>query len=119
VDVEFIRPLSNMESITRRYFSKAETKKILDLPPSERHSEFFKCWTIKEAYLKATGKGLSGLQEIQIPWDEKKPHVNDIVVTDASSKIWSLYPLYPTPDYVAAFAVEGNGAVALVIRQFS
>jgi 4'-phosphopantetheinyl transferase len=59
VDVEHIRADFASEDIAQRYFSRAEVKAFNALPPEERVAAFFRCWTRKEAYIKAIGKGLS------------------------------------------------------------
>lgn len=64
IDVERIKPDFVSEDIARRYFSAREVNDLLSLPTDEERPEaFFRCWTRKEAYLKARGAGL------QIPLD--------------------------------------------------
>ena len=59
VDVEHIRADFASEDIARRYFSRAEVEVFNALRPEERVAAFFRCWTRKEAYIKAIGKGFS------------------------------------------------------------
>ena len=59
VDVEQMRPGIEREGI-ERYFSPHEAQVLRGLPPGLQNRAFYNCWTRKEAYLKATGKGLSG-----------------------------------------------------------
>ena len=67
VDIEYIQPLLNVEKIAKRFFSTQEFKKLKYLNNSEKNLEFLKLWTGKEAYLKATGEGISqGLDKVQI-----------------------------------------------------
>jgi hypothetical protein len=73
---------------------------------------------MKEACLKATGKGIAGLREARMPGDAlAEGHPEDIVITDASDKPWSIKPLYPDPEYAAAVAVSGNLAIQPFLRQ--
>lgn len=58
IDVEQIRPEFVSEDIAGRYFSTREVDDLLSLPASERVQAFFRCWTRKEAYIKARGAGL-------------------------------------------------------------
>ncbi|MFO7325869.1 MAG: 4'-phosphopantetheinyl transferase superfamily protein [Pseudomonadota bacterium] len=58
VDIEVWRPMSDEEALVRRYFSAAENAAWEALPPAERSAAFFRCWTRKEAYIKAVGRGL-------------------------------------------------------------
>jgi 4'-phosphopantetheinyl transferase len=59
VDVEHIRADFASEDIARRFFSRAEVETFNALPKEEQVAAFFRCWTRKEAYIKAIGKGLS------------------------------------------------------------
>jgi len=59
VDVECIHPIPNMMDIANRFFCRGEAQELAALPEVEREDAFFVCWTRKEAYLKATGSGLS------------------------------------------------------------
>ena len=59
VDVEHVRADFASEDIARRFFSRAEVEVFNALPREEQVAAFFRCWTRKEAYIKAIGKGLS------------------------------------------------------------
>lgn len=59
IDVEHIKADCAVEEIAERYFSLAELEALRALPAAERVSAFYGCWARKEAYLKATGSGLS------------------------------------------------------------
>ena len=47
------------ERIASQFFAEAEVKALLALSPDRREEGFFNCWTRKEAYIEAIGKGLS------------------------------------------------------------
>ncbi|MBD1914195.1 MULTISPECIES: 4'-phosphopantetheinyl transferase superfamily protein [unclassified Leptolyngbya] len=59
IDLEAMRPVPQMESIVQRYFSPQEQKTFSALPERDQALAFFRAWTCKEAYLKATGHGLT------------------------------------------------------------
>ncbi|MEX2186178.1 MAG: 4'-phosphopantetheinyl transferase superfamily protein [Pirellulales bacterium] len=58
IDVEMLRPMNDAAGLARRYFASAEVKVWQGLPADEQIPAFFRCWTRKEAYLKALGDGL-------------------------------------------------------------
>lgn len=58
VDVEMLRQDFASEDIARRYFSAKEVRELAGLPSESRTEGFFRCWTRKEAYIKARGDGL-------------------------------------------------------------
>lgn len=59
VDVEMIRDNPGLRSIAESFFSPAEMASLLAAPPSEQRNLFFGYWTLKEAYAKLAGRGLS------------------------------------------------------------
>jgi 4'-phosphopantetheinyl transferase len=59
IDIEKIRPLQDMEEIAQRFFCPEEVRELWSFMPPEREAAFFRCWSRKEAYVKAVGDGLS------------------------------------------------------------
>jgi 4'-phosphopantetheinyl transferase len=59
IDVEQIRPLTDLQEIANRFFCPEEALELTSLSPEEQNQAFFLCWTRKEAYVKAIGDGLS------------------------------------------------------------
>lgn len=64
VDVENVRSNVDTEKIAERFFSPNEVCALRGLPGDMKQDGFFRCWTRKEAYVKACGEGL------QIPLDD-------------------------------------------------
>ena len=54
IDVEEIRAEIAHEQIAGRFFAPGELATIQAAPKSEQPGTFFRCWTRKEAYIKAT-----------------------------------------------------------------
>jgi 4'-phosphopantetheinyl transferase len=110
IDLEFKRPGAEFSDLARRFFSTAESAALSAIGNSEeRRHAFFRCWTRKEAYLKALGKGL------QVPLDGFT-----VTVTDAAALVqtahdtwqrdrWQLEDLAPAAGFAAALCVEGRG----------
>jgi 4'-phosphopantetheinyl transferase len=59
VDVERVRALADLQEVARHFFSDAERRMLASRSPAEAELGFFRCWTRKEAYVKARGDGLA------------------------------------------------------------
>ncbi|CAH0342918.1 4'-phosphopantetheinyl transferase superfamily protein [Rhizobium sp. CECT 9324] len=57
VDIEQIKPIA--EDVAGHFFSAAECSELKAYPDQGRMSAFYRCWTRKEAFVKAQGAGLS------------------------------------------------------------
>ncbi|NWF59658.1 MAG: 4'-phosphopantetheinyl transferase superfamily protein [Fischerella sp.] len=101
VDIEYIRSVSDVEALAKRFFSPREYAVVRSLPPQQQQKVFFRYWTCKEAYLKATGVGLVQLEQVEISLTPEEPAK---LTTDEQ---WSLIELLPADNYVGAVAVEG------------
>ena len=55
VDIEQIRPLTDMDLMAARFFSPRENSILRKLPLAQRMIAFYHAWTRKEAILKAYG----------------------------------------------------------------
>jgi 4'-phosphopantetheinyl transferase len=111
VDVEQLRENFDHAAIARRFFSEQEQRQLAELPPSERYHGFFRCWTRKEAYVKAQGTGLS-LPLDQFDVSLKPGELNALLSTRpdaAEAGQWSLQEVPARDGYVAALCVRGRG----------
>jgi 4'-phosphopantetheinyl transferase len=102
VDVERVREDFAFKPIAQRFFTANEVAALEDLPVDLQREAFYKCWTSKEALLKAKGTGLSGsLDEVQI-----------VLTTDAGVRVtfaageWCLTELSLISGYAAALAAK-------------
>jgi 4'-phosphopantetheinyl transferase len=59
IDVESVDRVVNSEEIALRYFSEREVLALRECKGVEHRTRFIELWTLKEAYLKAIGTGLS------------------------------------------------------------
>jgi 4'-phosphopantetheinyl transferase len=59
VDIESVQADFPVEDVAGRFFSMSEVSALQALPSTLRTEAFFKCWTRKEAFIKALGDGLS------------------------------------------------------------
>lgn len=83
---------------------------IRALPASQKQEAFFRYWTCKEAYPKATGEGLAQLHQIEVSLMPGEPvsllRITSGLLTDQG---WVLQELKPAANYVAAVAILGQG----------
>jgi 4'-phosphopantetheinyl transferase len=102
VDVERVREDFAFQPIAQRFFTANEVAALRDLPVALQREAFYKCWTSKEALLKARGTGLSGqLDEVQIVRTTEA----GVRVTFAAGE-WSLTELSPIEGYALALAAK-------------
>jgi 4'-phosphopantetheinyl transferase len=111
IDVEQVRENFDYEAIARRFFSEEEQGQLAALTLSERYGGFFRCWTRKEAYVKAQGAGLSlPLHQFDVslePGDANALLSTRPDKTEAAN--WSLQEVPAGDGYVAALCVQGHG----------
>jgi len=109
-DVEFRRGDYDDEKIARlarRFFCEAESRELETLSGTAKQAAFFRCWTRKEALLKATGEGIAGglatyrvsllprqKAEVLAPYEE----IGD----------WSLFDLQPGENIAGALAIRAG-----------
>ncbi len=111
VDVERLRDNFDHAAIARRFFSEREQHQLEALPPAERFHGFFRCWTRKEAYIKALGTGLS-LPLNQFDVSLKAGDGNALLSArpdEAEAARWSLQEVPAGDGYIAALCVRGQG----------
>jgi 4'-phosphopantetheinyl transferase len=102
VDVEQVKPLPDLDQVASNYFSAAEQVDLFSLTGSTRVDAFYRCWTRKEALIKASGEGLSmPLDSFQV---SLLPGAPPELVQSANSSTWMLLNIEPAPGYAAAAA---------------
>lgn len=119
VDVETIRNDWNLMELARAQFSDHEIGALQSLGSAEQAAAFFRCWTRKEAYIKARGEGLGfPLKQFSVAFGENDaPAVLWVADEPTAPGHWSMFDLAPAPGYAGAVAVEGR-PVRLVTRQW-
>ena len=110
IDLEKLRPISHMQDIANRFFCPAEAAELMSLPEDQRDRAFFLCWTRKEAYIKATGQGLSAaLDSFRVSLNPQRPaafvHINQSV---EAARGWTLHSFEAARNYVAALAYHDS-----------
>ena len=111
IDLEWINPRVAFEELAERFFTPGEASTLRALPDHAREPAFFACWTRKEAYMKAIGKGLSlPTQDFEVTLAPGEPAALISTRHDPDQAMrWSLLELDAGPGFAAALAVEGSG----------
>ena len=109
VDIERRRSQVEYENLATHFFSALECATLHALPAERREEAFFLCWSRKEAYIKARGKGLSlPLDQFDVSLSPDEPaRLLGSREEPGATERWSLVALQPGTDYAGALVVEG------------
>jgi 4'-phosphopantetheinyl transferase len=97
--------------VPRRFFSTAEADALAALPAHERQVRFYEYWTLKEAYIKARGMGLSlPLDGFSMLLDGGgSPRIRFLPSLPDDPASWQFAQFRPTPRHCLAVAVRRRG----------
>lgn len=110
VDVEQMRANVDYTELATHYFSDYECAALRALPVDRQEEAFFLCWSRKEAYIKARGKGLSlplAQFDVSLLPDEPARLLGSREEPEITER-WSLAALFPGPGYAGALVAEGS-----------
>jgi 4'-phosphopantetheinyl transferase len=103
VDVEAIAPREHRDGIARRVFTRAERDAIDD------DESFYRHWVAKEAFVKATGRGISSVKSFEVlldaPGGARLVHVGGDY---EEAGRWTLAPIEAPRGYAAALVARGT-----------
>ena len=104
VDVENRYRRGVRTDLADRYFAAGEIQDLYLTAEPRRRERFFDYWTLKEAYIKARGMGMS------LPLDSFEFRINDprpttVSATDPVAGHWRFWRVFPTDRHTAAVAV--------------
>ncbi len=110
VDIEHTARDNDVMAIADRYFFGSEIAELTSFEPSEQRQRFFDYWTLKEAYMKARGEGISlGLSKFGFSIANKP----DITIEmnsclNDSPLDWQFFCVTPNTDYRLAMALNSS-----------
>jgi len=110
IDVEQFRSEMTTGDIAKRFFSKMEVEAFLELEENEKLQGFFNCWTRKEAFIKAVGKGLSlPLNTFDVSLKPNEPaQLLAVRYKNETSKDWTLTDIKLDHGYASAFIIRAK-----------
>jgi 4'-phosphopantetheinyl transferase len=110
IDVERIRVLPDAGELVTRFFSPRENAAFHALPAAQQSEAFFNLWTRKEAWLKATGDGISRyLAQVEVTFLPGEPaRLLSLPESLRPHSVWSLRDLRPAAGFVGALSVQGK-----------
>src|SRR3954462_2737862 len=97
VDVENERPVRRLLDCAQRFMSEDELRSLVDISHDERNAAFLRSWVVREARLKAEGKGVWSSTEKTEQGDRIThklfaPRHSYIAAVAAPDNDWRLYP---------------------------
>lgn len=109
IDVESIDRSLQPLRLAGRHFSPSEREMLAATPDAQRHERFFELWTLKEAYAKALGKGLSlDLQSFSVELDAEQPRIVEHAAGGSRPSSCQCRLQVPLAGYRLALVVRGS-----------
>jgi 4'-phosphopantetheinyl transferase len=116
IDVEDIRLIKDPMPVAAEAFTGVEVEELLHLDTGPRRLAFLENWTLKEAYLKARGVGLSGsLREVSWGRHESKRvlRFNDVGSDETN---WRAFLEHPSSNHVCSVVAESSREQEIKVR---
>lgn len=107
VDVERTQRAVDWHAVARRFFAPPEQAAMKALPDDEQRQAFFRCWTRKEAFMKATGQGVAyGLTRFAVSLTRDNPTVQWLEQGEPGH--WGLADVNLDAEHVGAVCASGR-----------
>lgn len=107
IDVEKLRILDDLDSMVKSFCSVSEAVGFHQLPRDIATTRFFTLWTLKEAYVKARGLGLSlPFHKFSFKFDESRLSVRFDSDMHEHEQDWTFSATQPLTSYILATAIR-------------
>lgn len=109
VDIEEIKPIA--EDVAGHFFSAAECTELRSYPTADQMPAFYRCWTRKEAFVKAHGAGLSlALDRFDVSLSTRpQQHLRRLDPALGSARDWTVMNITVSEGFCAAVAILTEG----------
>lgn len=112
VDIESTTRNRSQRDIAARYFHPLELAQLAALDDSQHNQHFFRLWTLKEAFFKATGEGISaGLEKAAFRLEGETIHAQLADELNTHSDNWQFYQTFLNQDFCVALARHASERV--------
>ncbi|WP_394748811.1 4'-phosphopantetheinyl transferase family protein [Spongiimicrobium salis] len=110
VDIEYMKNNFDVMEVGRNFFSATELHTLESMGQKNQFEGFYRCWTRKEAFIKAKGMGLS------FPLDAFSVTLNNDMIAQLietqwdtlEREKWDMFSFSPRKSCIAAIAVKGK-----------
>lgn len=111
VDVEKIKIDFDVLDLAKNFFSQREIKS-LESRPEQLYKSFYRCWTRKEAFIKAKGSGLSfPLDSFTVSLDNNENAKLLETHWDVNEAMeWNFFSFNPSEDYIGSVSLRSMEA---------
>jgi 4'-phosphopantetheinyl transferase len=109
IDVEEIDTSKDSGRLLDHVFSESEKRDYMNIPETKKLEAFYTCWSRKEAYIKARGKGLSiPLDSFSVTVDPDE--IPRLISADPESETsgWFMNDIKVAPGYSSSVVVSGT-----------
>lgn len=119
VDLELAESALSVVEIAEHFFSAAENEALRRTPLPDRPLACLRCWTRKEAYVKALGQGLQvSLDKFAVSLGTDEPAALSWCARPGEIGRWSLVDLsHATAGIVAALCHDGGADVDVALAE--
>ncbi len=103
IDIEECNPKVKAIKLAERFFAPSESEELCNLPIDQQLAGFYRGWTCKEAYIKATGRGMSlSLSSFRVAIDPLQPaSLKQVADQPNEPSRWTTLALDVAPNYAA------------------
>jgi 4'-phosphopantetheinyl transferase len=106
VDIENCKPRTSLAAMVNKCFAEEEVAYWNQLPEAKKTAEFYRYWTRKEAFVKATGRGIAlGLKHCVVN-PENQAEFLRVPASCGQSATWHVHDLVLGQEFCSALVTD-------------